>query len=526
MRWVLAAPWHNFRRSDVVPTFAAQDAWRTVGPIAMGLDLRLQHKMAQQLVMTPQLQQAIKLLQLSHMEVAQALREELAQNPLLEELEPGSRGSTDAEAAASLDASAAGDGPPTPQLTAGSAEAPPELAAAGTDAVALAADLAALSTTYAGSPPARADLEPPPEAADARPATLWEHLAWQLRMADLAGPERAAALYLAQEIDEDGYLPGDALAGCAADLGVNEAQLARALACVQALEPAGVGARDLRECLLLQARAQEVPDALLLTLLESHLPALERRSYAKIARALGCDLAEVTQAVRRMAQLEPRPGRAFAEVAPQYIVPDLYVHHDGQGDTGLHVSVNEEGLPKLCLSPHYAGGSAAISCQKTRSYLQEKRQAASFLLRSVYMRQRTMVRVMHSILKFQRAFFLDDKPLRPLVLREVAQDLGMHESTVSRVTSGKYVHTPKGTFELKFFFSSTLRGCDGEEIGSESVRHRIMQLIDREDKNEPLSDQKIVELLRGHDIAIARRTVAKYRKMLNKQPSSARRRDF
>ena len=511
MSSLLRPTWHFFCNKQAVPAFAGPDAWRTLGRIAMGLDLRLQHKMAQQLVMTPQLQQAIRLLQLSHLEVAQALREELAQNPLLEEVDAAERGTQ-----------VTIETPATP-----GADSPLELGDPGTDGATLTADLAALSPNYTnGGSGTRSEVEVPLDGGDARATTLTEHLAWQLHMSELTGEERAAAAYLVQEVDEDGYLPADALEGCAEALGASEAQLARALACLQNFEPSGVGARSLSECLLLQARAQEDPDALVITLLERHLPALERRAFGKIARALKVELDCVLAAVRRIARLEPRPGRAFAAEEAHYIVPDLYVQRGAGGDGALHVSVNEEGLPKLCLSPHYGREQTAALCQKTRSYVQEKMRAASFLLRSVYMRQRTMVRVMHSILKFQRAFFVDNKPLRPLVLREVAQDLGMHESTVSRVTTGKYVHTPKGIFELKYFFSSTVRGAQGGEVGSESVRHRIMQLIDRENKNEPLSDQKIVELLRGHDIAIARRTVAKYRKMLNKQPSSSRRRDF
>lgn len=469
----------------------------------MSLDLRLQQKLTQQLVMTPQLQQAIKLLQLSHAEMAQALRDEIAQNPVLE------------------------DDPSIVDAQERRAESLLPQAPAGADNFEAEGSLHTQASLWERGPRASGHEGPSLEASHTRPTSLVEHLRWQVHMAGLDSQQRAIALFLVEEVQDNGYLSEDAVALCVLEFETSEKEVVDVLGVIQEFDPQGVGARNLRECLLVQAQHLATPNALVTAIIDKHLPAIPKRQFAGIARTLRVSVDEVTQAVRIIAQLEPRPGRAFVDTEPSYIVPDIYVSKTSDKDGELVVSLNEDSLPRLQIAPFYQGARAQSLHGSAKAYVQDKLRAAHWLMRSVAMRQRTIYKVMQSILHFQRDFF-EEGPhaLRPLILRDVAEHIGMHESTISRVTTNKYVHTPQGIFELKFFFNSTIRGVQGTHVASESVRSHIERIIAQEDKHAPLSDQKIVDLLKGSDISIARRTVAKYRKMLKKDSSCARKRDF
>ena len=527
----------------------------------MALDLRLQQKMTQQLVMTPQLQHAIKLLQLSHLEMAEALREELEQNPVLEERNehgagdgfddapPDDAHQDDKDYAVSknlddmpMDASPVDNthaddselapGHPDSDFNdelASLSESPLDATPEPSDSdVEKEIDWEAYLDSHSFSLPATAGAGgaeelPSFEATLSKTTSLLEHLRWQVQMAELTPEAAQIALLLVEEINEDGYLATDAIDNVADELGVETALVENVLQDLQEFDPVGVAARDLRECLLIQARHLSYVDPLALQIIDKHLHDLERRNLAAIAKELKVSVAGVSQAIKTITGMEPRPGRIFHDRPPQYITPDIYVHKVGSEHV---ITLNEEGLPRLRISNYYreamrgAGGQA-------KSYIQEKLRNAAWLIRSIHMRQRTIYRVMESILKFQRDFF--DKGvvfLKPLILKEVAEDVGMHESTISRVTTNKYVHTPQGIYELKYFFNSSIQCVDGDNVASESVRNHIERLIGEEDPQTPYSDQRIVEILKKRDIDIARRTVAKYRDMLRIPPSSKRKRVF
>jgi RNA polymerase sigma-54 factor len=471
----------------------------------MGLELRLQQKMTQQLVMTPQLQQAIKLLQLSHVEMTEVLRDELTQNPLLEE-------------------DFGDDAPASPPIS------DLDHLATAPDPTPSGAELQELGWGEAGgfgddtgggggssnAASSQEDL-PPFEASLSRSISLHDHLRFQLTMLHLLAEERRAALHLIDGIGDDGYLSPEAVAEAAAALNLPLGTVEAALHVLQQLDPLGIASRSLKECLAIQAAPLGNPVAS--QIIDAYLPLLERRQFAQLAKVLHTSSDSIACAVRLIVRLEPRPGRAFVTAPTQYIVPDIYVHKVGDAYV---VSLNEDGLPRLRISAYYRMAMARTAGD-TKAYMQDKLRSAAWLLRSLHMRSRTIFKVMESILKLQRAFFEQGvDQLRPLILKEVAEDVGMHESTISRVTTNKYVHTPHGIYELKYFFNSSIGCSDGDSIASESVRHHIERLVASEDARKPYSDQKIVDSLQGRQISIARRTVAKYREMLG-IPSSSRR---
>jgi RNA polymerase sigma-54 factor len=360
------------------------------------------------------------------------------------------------------------------------------------------------------------------EATLTRRPTLTDHLEWQLQLSSLSPAEEEAARWIIGNLNEDGYLQSD-LVDVVRQSGQSLEAVESALARVQELDPAGVGARDLRECLLLQVASLGVEDPLCLAILDKHLDLLQKRDFRGLARVLGVSLAEAAAAARVIASLEPRPGRGFGGDDPIYITPDIYVHKIGDD---YHIVLNEDGLPKLRISRLYRdvlvrGASVA---KDTKEYVQDKVRSAMWLIKSIHQRQRTIYRVMESIIKHQREFFdRGVQHLRPLNLRDVAEDIGMHESTVSRVTSNKYANTPQGIFELKYFFNSSINRVDGDAIASESVKEKIRRIIGAEDSRRPLSDQRIAQMLKAANIDIARRTVTKYRESMNILSSTKRR---
>jgi RNA polymerase sigma-54 factor len=495
----------------------------------MSLELKQNLKLSQQLVMTPQLQQAIKLLQLSRLELQDLIREEMMQNPLLEEPGEGSEAEVEADAAADdgtrpkLETEEAPEDAPTEKIE--------EVKSEGTNEI----DWENYLNNYQLAQPvptggsASSEDLPSYEATLTKKTSLADHLTWQLHLSSLSPEEMQAALMIIGNLDEMGYFKsdgeGDPLIRIAEEGGLTIDTVGRALRKVQTLDPVGVGARDLQECLMIQARHLGVEQALVGNIINHFLKQVESKNYPAIARELKLPLEEVVAAIKIITAMEPKPGRAYSGEEPQYITPDIYVYKVG----GEYVTVlNDDGLSKLRISNLYRSALKGNAANGAREYIQDKLRSAVWLIRSIHQRQRTIHKVTESIVKFQREFF--DKGvahLKPLILRDVADDIGMHESTVSRVTTNKYVHTPQGIFELKYFFNSSIgRVGGGEELASESVKNQLRQVISSEDPKEPLSDQRIVEVMRTQGVEIARRTVAKYREVLGILPSSKRRRYF
>jgi len=354
--------------------------------------------------------------------------------------------------------------------------------------------------------------------------SLEDHLMEQLRMARLSKEEEVIAQYIIGSLNPDGYFTDPPLAEVAEECEVSLEIAERALKRLQRFDPWGCGARNLQECLLVQAEMQGIDDEMLVKILTEHLSDLEKKNWDKIAKKLKVDVEDVYEAAKDIQSLDPRPGREFSTEQPQYITPDVYIHKVGDK---YFVAVNDDGMPKLRISRYYLETmkDKDKDNKAAREYVQERLRSAKWLIDSIQQRQRTIIKVTESILKFQRDFFEKGAGcLKPLILRDVANDIGMHESTISRATANKYVHTPQGLFELKYFFNIGINREGGQDdIASESVKGFIKTLVGAENSKNPYSDQKIVELLRQkHQIEIARRTVAKYREQLGILPSGQR----
>jgi RNA polymerase sigma-54 factor len=490
----------------------------------MALETRLYQKLSQQLVMTPQLRQAIKILQVSRAELEELIDQELSENPTLEEeqgpsLEEVERPRTEEN----LETPAEGEtsweeSPEAPRET--TSEVTPE----NPNEIDWKEYLDNYRNDWQGATATPADYDdekrPSLENTLTRTSSLTEHLIWQLRMAGLDPIEESVAALMIGNMDEAGYirLPIEDIAfQSGQDIEVVERVLGR----IQELDPPGVGARDLSECLLLQLRAEGQGDSLAATIVNQHLSLLESKRYDRIAKELDVAIEEVVSAANTIANLEPKPGRNFGGGDTRYIIPDVSVQ---KVDDEFVVTLNEEGLPRLRVSSFYRQVLGNDGSADAKRYIQEKMRAAAWLIKSIHQRQRTLYMVTSSIVKFQREFLERGiSHLKPLVLKDVAMDIGMHESTVSRATANKYVHTPQGIFELKFFFTSSLNRSDGEEVSAESVKERIRTIIASEDARHPLSDQHIAQMLAKEGVDIARRTVAKYREMMAILPSSKRR---
>ncbi|MCA9676358.1 MAG: RNA polymerase factor sigma-54 [Kofleriaceae bacterium] len=493
----------------------------------MAMEMRQELRLSQQLVMTPQLQQAIKLLQLSRMELADLVHEEMLENPILEDdLESAAERSRERELLG-------GDEQAAMQVeSAGNTETPLEPPKGeGDNTGEVRADAGAVNeidwenyldnyTMAAPMPAYRGDGDEMPslEATLTRPPSLHDHLAWQLKLSDLSEAQMEIGHDIIGNIDVDGYFKDPPLSDIAADHGVTVEECERVLEKIQSFDPIGVGARSLAECMLIQALHEDLADIVVLKIIKSHLPNLEKKNYQAIARDLKVPLEDVLDAAKVVTEFDPRPGREYASDDPHYITPDVYIHKVGDK---YFVVPNDDGLPKLKISNFYRAAMGNSTASK--DYVQDKLRSAQWLIRSIQQRQRTIIKVSESILKFQREFF--DKGiahLKPLILRDVAEDIGMHESTVSRVTTNKYVHTPQGIFELKFFFNSGISRTNGDDLASEAVKSKIKEIVTAEDTKRPHSDQKIVELLKKGGIDIARRTVAKYREQMGILSSSKR----
>jgi RNA polymerase sigma-54 factor len=350
-------------------------------------------------------------------------------------------------------------------------------------------------------------------------SSLTDHLEEQLRFATEDPTIRLIGSEIIGNLDEDGYLRAE-LSEIATRCGVAVDKVEPVLAMVQAFDPPGVAARGIQECLLIQLKSDPNPDPVSVEIVEQYFDDLTRRRYPDIARALRLSLDRVMESVEEIMGLEPKPGRRFGGNDSRYIVPDVVVHKMG---TEYVVVLNEDGIPRLRVNSLYRS-LLRNSGDEAKQYVEQKLRSAVWLIKSVDQRQRTLRKVTQSIVKFQREFL--DKGLahlRPLSLRDVGEDIGMHESTISRVTTNKYVETPQGLFELKFFFHSGIASGDGEMVSSVSVKKMIQDLLANEDPSKPLSDQEVAQILKGRGLVIARRTVAKYREELGILPSHQRR---
>ncbi len=463
----------------------------------------------QKLIMTPRLQQALKLLQVPTLELQAILKQEVLQNPLLEEVDDLTE-QEDIEKENSAD-----------EQNNQEAEEPGE-----EDAIDWSEYMQdGLDRTYV--PQSETSIEFLEKVPVTR-ITLAESLLEQLHFLNLPADQMTIAEFLVGSLDERGWVVTP-MAEIVEQLGRSEEEVARVLAVVQALEPAGVGARDLRECLLIQLDARGDRDTMPWKLIHDHFDHLVNRRFPEIARLTKATVEEVQAAADEIATLNPRPGTAVSSDDPKYVTPDLLVE---RVDEEYIVMLNDRNVPRLRISSAYESvirekkrADATAEQKQTRDYIQGKLASAKWLIQTIEQRRRTMIKVMNCIVREQREFF--DKGiafLRPLTLAQVARQIDMHESTVSRVCSGKYVQTPRGVFELKFFFSSGLETDDGEDVSARTAKDIIKTLIDEEDKKDPLSDQRIAELLHERGLRIARRTVAKYREQLNILPARFRRR--
>jgi RNA polymerase sigma-54 factor len=466
----------------------------------------LQLKLGQQLTMTPQLQQAIRLLQLPVLELQAQVQEALESNVMLEaeEDEQVDLASLDQPAPQGEDSEDAA--PDVEQVTV-------EMDDPWTEA-----------STPSGEGRAPDDDDRPMEFADERERDLHQHLIWQLEVSRLDPRQVWIGEGIVDALNDDGYLtdsPADIARSLSADLPVTEEDVEQVLAFVQTLDPTGVGARDVSECICLQL-AQLEPGTpgrdLALAIAREHLQAVANRELAALRTALETDDDALHAALALIRGCNPRPGSTFEVGEPEYIVPDVYVRRT---DQGWAVEINPGSVPRLRVNQDYA---SLVSRSGDYATLRAQLQEARWLIRSLEIRKDTLLRVARTIVQRQAAFLeRGDEAMQPMILRDVAEAVGMHESTISRVTTGKYMLTPRGIYEFRFFFSSHVAGAGGEDVSSVAIRARIRKLIADEDSTRPLSDAQLAQRLSGEGVKVARRTVAKYREAIGLASSGDRR---
>jgi RNA polymerase sigma-54 factor len=470
----------------------------------MAIHQKLSARLVQKLILTPSLQQAIKLLPMTTLELAELLNQEMVENPMLEEVPSEDAQPTDQPQTQEQTEVKKDDGKDT-----------------WDDADYEYFFGEYLDEGYRPRQPQEVKELPPIENTLSTKSSLADHLMWQLNLQAADTITRDIGAAIVGNIDDDGYLVASVNEIAALgnwDIGVVE----KALEHVQALDPIGVAARDLQECLLLQLRHLGLAGTPAEVLVRDHLRLLQNHRIPELARALGIEPEEVKAHIELIKGLDPRPGSRYSPADSQYVIPDVYIV---KTDEGYKAMLNEDGLPQLRISPVYRrlldkGGETT---DETRAYVKDKFRSALWLLKSVDQRQKTILKVATSIINFQRDF-LDRgiEHLRPLVLRDVANDIGMHESTVSRVVNNKYMHTPQGVYEMKFFFHSGISSSFGESVSSVTIKQRIRKIIEAEDQRRPLSDSKIMSILQKEGLVLARRTIAKYREEL-KIPTSNQR---
>ncbi len=483
----------------------------------MALALKQQLKLTQQLLMTPQLQQAIKLLQLSRLELADTIRQEVEQNPLLEEINPG-----DNDYEVSQESLSATEETTDIQESEKTGEVDVE-GISSMQEINWEDDYANYydaGFSFSREAPDRTRLSQIDFLT--KETNLQSHLQWQLSHSELSSELESAGLFVIGNLNRNGFLE-ITVEDITREIGCDEETALRAIAIVQDMDPAGVGAKDVQESLLLQLKRLDLEDSLAAEIIKDHLHNLELKNYGVIAKAIKRPIKEVLAAIEVIQGLKPYPGEQYNERDVFYIIPDVFIHM--VGDEYIIV-LNDEGLPRLKVCSDYEeiieGDSGASA--ETKTYIKEKLRDALWLIKSMQQRQRTIYKVAQSLLKFQKDFFEKGvEHLKPLVLRDVAEDIEMHESTVSRVTTNKYMHTPQGIFELKYFFSTALPQEDGEALAAESIRQRIKNMIKNENPDKPLTDNAISTILAEENIKVARRTVAKYREQMGIMPVKYRR---
>ncbi|MDI6776881.1 MAG: RNA polymerase factor sigma-54 [Syntrophales bacterium] len=483
----------------------------------MAFELKQNLKLTQQLVMTPQLQQAIKLLQLSRLELVETINQEMVENPLLEEVTTDDYQESDTNQEigdiATLDREDIKAVDRTEELT-GEGNGKEDF-----DWDSYLEDYVATGVSYDRKDSDALSWNNLPT----QKTSLMDHLMWQLKLSRFTELEMRIGEQIIGNLDQSGYLMAS-LKEIAAQEKVDETVVEDVLKKVQEFDPPGVAARDLKECLLLQAKILGVSNHIIEVIIKEHLKYLETKNYAQIARKLKVPLSEVLQAVLLISNMNPKPGSVYNEERIQTIIPDVYIFKSGNG---YRIVLNDDGLPRLRINNMYreilSGTRGNPKTDNGKKYIKEKIQSAMWLIKSIQQRQKTIYRVVESIVKFQKDFF--DKGinfLKPLVLRDVAEDVEMHESTISRVVTNKYMHTPRGIFMLKYFFGSSVQNTSGGAIASKSVKEEIKRIISKEDPGKPYTDLEIVKFLEASEISIARRTVAKYREMMGILPSSKR----
>lgn len=473
-------------------------------------------KQSQNLTMTPQLQQAIKLLTLTHLEMTNVIAEEMVENPMLEELGPSDdeRNTDEDYKLERLET----------QNEEVSAENFQEESIVNKDDFDWQSYIESYENSNSSQPPSMAtpDSEDAPnyENMVSQGQTLADHLEWQLRMEDLSPLQLQFAELVIHNINDDGYLE------VSYDELYSQTDLAKEdceelIDKIQHLDPVGCGTTNLSECLMVQARAAEERSPLLERLIWDHLEDLKRQDFKLISEKTGASEDMVKDTAMILQNFHPRPGRLVVTQETHYVVPDIYVKEIG-GE--FVVQVNDEGVPRLKISKLYRDMIKQKGDAQAKEFVQDKLRSALWLIKSIQTRQNTIFNVAKAIVSQQQEFFKKGpRFLKPMVLKDVAGEVGVHESTVSRVTTNKYMHTPIGLFELKYFFNSGIGGKNGgSEITNEVLKFKIKELIDNENPKKPLSDQKIADLLSRQDVEVARRTVAKYRELLD-IPSSSKR---
>jgi RNA polymerase sigma-54 factor len=489
----------------------------------MAMELNLSQKQTQTMVMTPQLQQAIKILLMSTPELCEEITKAMMENPTLELTPPAD--STEASADGSIS---------NPEYDRSTEITQPsdqfaEKTGNTDEKIREEFDWENYLGEYSSSPSTTLGMgshETPEETPSfetfiASKTSLTEHLTWQWRFVAINVQDYQRGETIIGNLTDDGFL-GSTIEEIAQMTSSTPEEAEETLKRVQLLDPAGIAARDISECLILQLERINQGDSVAAEICRHHLKLLEKKDLNSLCRVLHAEKETITIAIDALKSLDPKPGRAYSTTDPIYVTPDVYISKVG-GEYAI--SLNEDGMPKLKFNKAYRRMMTdKNSSDETKKYLSDKLKGAAFLIKSIHQRQRTIYRVTESIFKFQKDFLdYGVGHLKPLVLRDVADDLGFHESTISRVTTNKYVDTPRGVFELKFFFDSPISRFQGDSLSSESVKNRIKTIISAEDPKKPLSDQRIVEILRGSNIDIARRTVAKYREILGLGSSSERR---
>jgi len=477
----------------------------------MALELRQNLKLTQQLVMTPQLQQAIKLLQLSRIELIETIQQEMESNPTLEDITTVSDSANNESIENSL----------MPPLSSA-----PEDQKTPWEAKAVAEqdwkdvydeDRKTAIKSYSFEEKEDVNYE----NFITRPPDLMEHLLWQLRLSSLSEKKMHIAEFIIGNINPEGYLDVSD-EEILTKTNATPEELENTLNIINYFDPIGIGARDLKACLMIQARHFGGYSPLVIEIINNYLPDIEKNNYAHILKNTKATPKEIEDAICFIKHLDPKPGRNYSNDQVNYIVPDLYVYKDGNDYV---ISFNEEGIPNLGLSNYYKMIVENNDLKNdAKMYLKDKMKSAEWLIKSIQQRKNTLYKITESIMKFQRDFL--DKGIEymhPLVLRDVAEDVELHESTVSRTTTNKYVHTPRGIFELKYFFTTSIKSRDGaEDISAETVKQRIKTLIQNEKSEKPLKDTDIEKILSRENINIARRTIAKYREQMGILPTSRR----